>query len=95
MGRYVMRYTPIQDPSRDPRPTHSIQRTAVGAVLATLAIPAIVMAIRYPVVAVGIVALALGAWLLCRTLRQRYRARQRDGRTWQVSVPKTGISVEI
>lgn len=91
----VMRYTPGPAPSRDRRSLHSLQTTTVGTVLAALLVPVLVLAILYPAVGVGVVALALASTLLVRIFRRLYHARQRQGRTRRVCLPKTGVCVEV
>lgn len=91
----VMRYTDSQDPGRIPRPKHSLHTTIVGAVVATMLVPVITMAVAYPIVGIALVALALAARPTLRGLRQLHQARQRQGRTRQICVPKTSVCAEV
>jgi hypothetical protein len=84
-----------RDPTRDPRSSHSAQRTLPGALGATLLAPALVMAVLYPAAAVAVAALAVAVGLALRPLRRLYRARRRAGRTREICVPKTGVCVEV
>lgn len=91
----VMKYTASQDPSRIPRPNHSLRRTAFGAVVATVLAPVVVLAVAYPVTAAAVVGFALATWPLVNGFRQLHRSRKRREETRQVCVPKTGICAEV
>jgi len=71
---------------------YSVQRTAVGAVAATVLIPVVVLAVAYPVAVVAAVGGALAMWPLVAGFRRLRRRRQR---TRRVCVPKTGICAEL
>lgn len=64
-------------------------------VLTALLAPALVLAVSYPVTAMGVVALGVATWLATRTVRRFYQTRQREGRTRQVCVQKLGVCVEV
>jgi len=74
---------------------HSLQRTAVAAVTATVLIPVVVLAVAYPVAAAAAVGAALATLPLVTGFRRLHRRRERLRRTRRVCVPKTGICAEL
>lgn len=89
----VMKYTPSQDSTRrfDPAAEQSLGHFLVASALTALIGFAVVLAILYPVNALGVAAFVVGSLLATRTRRTRKHKEQ----TKTVCVPRVGVCVEF
>jgi positive regulator of sigma E activity len=74
---------------------HSLGYALVVSALLVLGTFTLVLALSYPITAMGVVALAGASWYAVRTLRRFHRTRRSAGWTRKVCVPKLGVCVEL